>query len=551
MSLNSKKALFAVTLFFVIIIIWTHSWMVIPTPEIEDLSITNEKIDTLGNNRYMLRNNFILHKQDKIWELYTEGSPFEIGYSTGALSKGILQEQEAIFAHRMIEHAPGHNASIARVLSAFYNRHMDNRILPEYCKEMYGVSFHTNPKFKSIGSAYQRILNYHGLYDTQHSFEKVDVSVNSAFAIKGNKTKEGDVLVGRNFDFFLNDQFRQDKIVHFVKPNEGFKFASISWAGFIGAVSGMNEMGLTVTVNAAESTIPLAATMPMSLIAREILQYAMTVDEAYNIALTKEAYVNEAILISSAFDTTALIIEKTPTGIDSIQMRNNELICTSHLQTNDLRKPIAYDPSYASYYRAIRLQELINKKDHYSPEDITEILRDTDGFEGQSIGLGNAKTINSLHLHHSIIFKPETKEMWLSTSNHGMEEYICYNLDSVFNDAQNFPPPLSLASTSKQISEAGNKGWNNYQRFKRFKDMTFQFKNWNRQLPLISQKAIDEFITLNPKGYSAFDIIGDYYVKADQKKLAAEYYQKALEKEVETKEARKAIENKYAMVVID
>lgn len=549
MNSTPKKVALAFSLFLIIIITWAQSWLFIPLPPIKDISIINEKVDTLGDERYMLRKNFILHKQEKIWELYTEGTPFEIGYSTGILSKNILQEQEAIFAYRLIENSPHKNHTVARVLSAFYNRHMDNRILPEYCEEMYGVSFHSNPKFDDLGSPYQRILNYHGLYDNQHSFDKMDVKVNSAFAINGPKTKDGDVLIGRNFDFFIKDQYRQDKIVHFISPQEGFKFASISWAGFIGVVSGMNETGLTVTINPTESKIPLAATMPMSLIAREILQYAQTVDEAFNIAFTKDAYVSESILISSAFDTTAIIIEKTPNGIDSIQMRSNDLVCTSHLQTDNLRKPIAYDPSYASYYRAIRIQELINEKDKLTVHGVASILRNTDGFEDQSIGLGNPKTINSLYLHHSVIFKPETREMWLSTSQHGMEEYICYNLDSVFNATQNFPPPATLACQGKKISEAGPKYWANYQDYKQFKGIALQFKNWNSQLPLISQKVIDEFIALNPKGYNTYEIIGDYYLKAHHKNIAADYYQKALEKEVATNQFRQFIKEKFELVM--
>ncbi len=70
---------------------------------------------------------------------------------------------------------------------------------------------------------------------------------------------DSSLIIGRNFDFYINDAFAEDKIVCFENPDKGYQFAYITWASMIGVVSGMNNQGLTVTINAGKSDIPYKA----------------------------------------------------------------------------------------------------------------------------------------------------------------------------------------------------------------------------------------------------------------------------------------------------
>jgi isopenicillin-N N-acyltransferase-like protein len=246
-----------------------------------------------------------------LWELYVEGEPFERGVVNGKLTRELVIKQEDAFSEQINLMVPsGPYRHFLKYLIGWFNRNLAENVTQEYQEEIYGVSLSASDQYDYIGSNYQRLMNYHAAHDIGHALQNMALVGCTSFGTWNSRSADSSLIVGRNFDFFVGDKFAEDKIVAFMNPTQGHKFMMVTWGGMTGVVSGMNEKGLTVTLNAAKSDIPSGSATPISLVGREILQYAQNIEEALAIARKRHTFVSESILIGSAQDNKAAVIEK-------------------------------------------------------------------------------------------------------------------------------------------------------------------------------------------------------------------------------------------------
>jgi len=310
----------------------------------------------------------------------------------------------------------------------------------------------------------------------------------------------------------------------------------VTFGGMTGVLSGMNNQGLTVTLNAAKSEFPPSSATPVSIVAREILQYASTLREAYAIAKKRQMFVAESILIGSANDGKAAIIEKTPEGIDFFETGENYIICTNHFQGHplgDTQLNKEHMKNSASLYRFERVKQLLNDQPKNSIAGTARILRNRQGLDDRDIGLGNEKSINQLIAHHSIIFQPEKLRVWISTAPWQLGKYVCYDLNKVFDlkmsdnheideEELTIPPdPFPLRSA--------------YHSYLKFKTYRFPFDPHTGLQP-------DSIVSWNPNSYQAHMLAGDFYVEHEEYAKAIPEYEQGLQKEVATVEEREHME---------
>lgn len=549
------RVLLYLVLFAILLIASFTTWYIFDTritpPSVNTAVVKNYQRTQLGPDHFAIGNNWLKKNDYGLWEMYLEGEPFERGIISGKLTEELIFKQENAFVEKIREMIPSESyLDFLKYFIRFFNRDIDEYILPEYQKEIYGISFSASDKFDFIGTKYERMLNYHAAHDIGHALQDLMLVGCTSFAANMGFS-DSSFILGRNFDFFINEAFAEDKIVCFVNPSKGHQFTFITWASFTGVVSGMNNQGLTVTINAGKSDIPFKAATPISLVAREILQYAGNIEEAIAIAEKRKIFVAESLLIGSAMDNMAVIIEKSPSKLGVFQTKNNFLVCSNHFQSNafaDDPDNLDHIKESASPYRQQRAEELLLEKDTINYLEAAEILRDKRGIGGSDIGIGNEKTMAQMISHHSVIFQPLKRRLWVSTEPYQLGEYLGYDQDSIFIEFDERNPEYVLYDTTLTIPADPVLEMETYHNYLLFKDWSAIVKSAAANGTLLEDDYVETFCKLNPGYYLGYELAGDYYAAIGNTEKAIRFYNFSLTKEVEKTSQKEVIDENISQI---
>lgn len=500
-------------------------------PKVADMSSLQLKRTDHGNGFYTLKDSWFRHSNSGLYELYVEGDPFERGVINGKLTEELVVRQEDHFAEQITKMIPSKfKRNFLKYLIGFFNRNLDKNIPEEYKEEIYGVSESASPDYQYLGTNYQRILNYHAAHDIGHAVQNLAMVGCTSFGTWGAMSQDSTMIIGRNFDFYVGDKFAEDKIVAFFNPTQGHRFMTVTWGGFTGAVSGMNDQGLSVTINAAKSSLPTGSATPVSLVTKEILQYAKNINEAIAIAKTRKMFVSESFLVASAADGKAVIIEKTPDDLDVYDPQKDFIVCTNHFQSKGLgntKMNIEQEKESASSYRYKRMMELLDANGKNTVQKTINILRDRKGIGNADIGMGNEKAINQLIAHHSIVFEPKKLLVWVSTSPWQLGEYVAYDLNKIFalkgmkENKEVYDSSLTVAADPFLLTP-------DYKNF-------VVFRTLKQRILDGGEVNTDSLVASNPEFYNTYVLAGDYLYKKKQYAAALKNYQLALTKVIATK----------------
>ncbi|PWA09110.1 C45 family autoproteolytic acyltransferase/hydolase [Flavobacterium laiguense] len=543
-------------------------------PELTGYNDVVPPVKKHSNTSFSMGNNFLFKNKQNLWELYVEGDPLERGLVMGSLTDSLILKQNRLFFSKIKEIVPSKfKQRMLRNFLKWYNRKLYLNVPEEYQTEIYGVSKNSNPEYDYLASSYQRSLYLHAAHDIGHVLQDFKFAGCSSFAAWGDKTEDGSLILGRNLDFYAGDDFAQDKLVSFVNPKKGHPFMMVTWPGMIGVLSGMNIEGLTVTINSAKSKIPLIAKTPISILTREILQYAKNIEEAIVIAKKRKVFVSESIMVGSAYDKKAILIEVSPDTMGIYDVPNsNQLICTNHFQSNSLKnadRNLDQIVNSHSKYRYDRMTQLLAENKKITPQVAVNILRNTEGFNNLPLGYGNEKAINYLLAHHGVVFKPDQLLVWVSANPYQLGEFVCYDLNTIFKNRKCNDTIVSSEKNTVSLGESGmpfpNKieenlfmgvsledekrnipkdpflettVYKNYELFRLEDRKMDAFLKNKKGLPV---NFIEFYQSLNPDYWVVYYKAGLYFYQNKKFVLAKEQFEKALTKEIGTLTEREVV----------
>lgn len=500
--------------------------------------------DSTGCRTY--GNNCLRRNSSGLWELHINGDAYHRGKAAGILLDSLLYYQESVFVNQIRQIVPSEKyLGFLRAIIILFNRDLGNNVTEEYRTEIAALAQSCSHEYDFIGNGYERQLNYHAAHDIGHLMQDYMLVGCSSFAVWNHASADSTLLVGRNFDFYMGDDFARNKLITCCRPDSGYNFVSVGWAGMIGVLSGMNETGLTVTINAAKGTLPTATATPISILAREILQYAATIDEALEIAAGRKTFVSESILIASARDRKAAIIEKSPDRIALYTSDTDNIVCTNHYQSEtfaDDTRNIENIQTSDSPSRLARIQFLIDSLAPLTPKHAARILRDYKGKNGTFIGLCNELSINQCIAHHSIIFAPERHMMWVSTAPWQAGEYIAYNIDTLFSAP--IPVRQDINDANQTIGADTlflRKYINDITAYRRLTSLLRHATANSLSLP---EDTLQAYLKSNNRFYHTHETLGDYHLSQGNDVQAIAEWQKALQLAIPKQGERERIEKK-------
>lgn len=386
--------------------------------------------------------------------VYYSGTPEEIGQQQGLLVLGVDSKEQQDFFNKMQNQMKTGNYFIDKFRDLYakyqfipnFKRHIPD----EYLQELKGM-------IRAVSKGESENIDD---FIMANAIQDLGLTMGcSIVSTWGDSTKDGELLVGRNLDHLGFYEMAKYQYLAFYDPEKGNKFVTLNYPANIGLMQGMNDKGLVVAmtysmVGKEETTIN---GMPYIIMLRHVLQYATNIDEAINMIKETPRTVGLNIMVASAKDKRAVVLETSASRL-KVRRDKNYIYATNRYRT-DYMKQFQEGSWIHSELRDKRFKELLNigngKIDY---RDVIEMMRDkfaknSPERKGFVAGIENAGTMASL------VFRPEKLKLYVSNLSQMPApegEYVGFDCSAIWKKGKPVGP---VEVINEPVSTSYNENW--------------------------------------------------------------------------------------------
>ncbi len=229
--------------------------------------------------------------------LYLQGNPEDLGRQHGSLMRETVQR----VVEDVIVNGPAATAE-GRLRLYQGTMRMEQYLPQSYRRELRALA-------EAAGVDYEPLVALQLFGDVDRAGLHLLGGGCSSYAAYGPATRTGELIAGRNLDYWDNGASKYGAVLICYYPEEGIPFVTVSWAGIINGWTAMNACGIIVSNNNAYGGSESLDGISTCFMLRKIAQFAASVEAGVRIIEEGPRACGTAMLVAAGEPPTAAVVE--------------------------------------------------------------------------------------------------------------------------------------------------------------------------------------------------------------------------------------------------
>lgn len=214
----------------------------------------------------------------------------------------------------------------------------------------------------------------------------------TSFAAFGPATRTGELIAGRNFDYWYERVNSFAALIIHYRPAAGRSFITVSWSGVLNGWTLMNDAGLVAANNNGYGASESLEGVSTCFLQRRVIEEAATVEEGLAVVRRGPRAVGTVLLIAGGQPADAVEVEFDHDSVAVRRAENGWVAAANGFRALGLAKPLGPDDDLTGRYGAL-----------------ARAIRDSHGKIDRATILINAPgvPIETINLHSAVLFPAE------------------------------------------------------------------------------------------------------------------------------------------------